>query len=121
MQLALKSIGRSELTGTGTFGPNTKAAVVAFQRAQHLTANGVVDANVWSHLIVAVTLYPYRGAGLKVGSSGAPVRALQWMLRVKIDGRFGATTRAALIAYQRAHRMTPTGTTIRATWVSFGA
>jgi peptidoglycan hydrolase-like protein with peptidoglycan-binding domain len=31
----------------GDFGPQTKAAVVAFQKKHHLTANGVVTTPVW--------------------------------------------------------------------------
>jgi peptidoglycan hydrolase-like protein with peptidoglycan-binding domain len=120
LQLGLRAIGHQELVGTGTFGPTTKAAVVAFQRSQHLAATGRVDAATWTHLIVAVTLYPYRGATLKLGSTGAPVRALQWMLRLRIDGSFGTVTRAALLAYQRAHAQRATGTVARATWSSFG-
>ncbi len=120
LQLGLKATGHRELTGSGTFGPLTTAAVAAFQRSQGLAATGVVDAGTWTHLIVAVTLYPYRETVVKDGSSGAPVRALQWMLRVHVDGRFGAGTRAALLAYQRSHGLRATGTAGRATWSSFG-
>lgn len=35
------------LTGTGYFGPATKAAVAKLQRAYHLPVNGVVDAQTW--------------------------------------------------------------------------
>jgi peptidoglycan hydrolase-like protein with peptidoglycan-binding domain len=38
----------------GQFGPGTKRAVVAFQRAHHLRANGVVDWNVAQALRAAV-------------------------------------------------------------------
>jgi peptidoglycan hydrolase-like protein with peptidoglycan-binding domain len=31
----------------GDFGPQTKAAVVAFQKKHHLTANGIVTTPVW--------------------------------------------------------------------------
>jgi peptidoglycan hydrolase-like protein with peptidoglycan-binding domain len=121
LQLALRTMGHTELTGTGTFGPNTKAAVIAFQRTQHVPATGVVDATLWSRLIVAVTLYPYRNSALMVGSTGAPVRALQWVLRAPTTGTFGSLTKAALISYQRAHHMAATGTTVRATWASLSA
>ena len=120
-QLALRAIGHRELSGTGTFGPNTRAAVVAFQGSQHLAVTGRVDAATWTRLVVAVSLYPYRMSALRVGSTGAPVRALQWVLRLRADGTFGASTRAALLTYQRAHGLAATGTTAPATWVSFGA
>ena len=35
------------LTGTGYYGPATKAAVLDLQKRNHLTANGVVDAETW--------------------------------------------------------------------------
>ena len=35
------------LTGTGYYGPATKAAVLDLQKRNHLTANGVVDAKTW--------------------------------------------------------------------------
>ena len=34
----------------GDFGPQTRNAVVAFERKRHLTANGVVSAVVWRAL-----------------------------------------------------------------------
>lgn len=121
LQLALRSVGKTAVTATGTFGPATTAAVVAFQKAQHLAVTGRVDSTVWSHLIVAVTVYPYRLTPLAVGSRGAAVGALQWVLGVPIDNVFGVRTGVALTAYQRAHGMTPTGRTISATWVRLGA
>jgi hypothetical protein len=53
---------RLRLTADGAFGPRTKAKVVAFQRARHLPANGVVQARTWRAL----------GAGTVVG--GRPSR-----------------------------------------------
>jgi peptidoglycan hydrolase-like protein with peptidoglycan-binding domain len=34
----------------GEFGPQTRSAVVAFERKRHLTANGIVSAVVWRAL-----------------------------------------------------------------------
>jgi N-acetylmuramoyl-L-alanine amidase len=42
---------RLGLTKDGAFGPNTKKAVSDFQRANGLTADGVVGNNTWSKLI----------------------------------------------------------------------
>jgi peptidoglycan hydrolase-like protein with peptidoglycan-binding domain len=39
-----------KVTADGDFGPKTKAAVVAFQTAQHLLANGIVTRPVWDRL-----------------------------------------------------------------------
>jgi Putative peptidoglycan binding domain len=38
------------LNATGTFGPATRARLVAFQRARHLSANGIVGSAVWRAL-----------------------------------------------------------------------
>jgi peptidoglycan hydrolase-like protein with peptidoglycan-binding domain len=42
-----------KVTADGDFGPKTKAAVVAFQTQQHLTANGIVTRPVWDRLEIA--------------------------------------------------------------------
>jgi hypothetical protein len=51
------------LNATGAFGPATRARVVAFQRAQHLTANGIVGRAVWRALGAGTGTYtpPVRG------------------------------------------------------------
>jgi len=41
----------------GDFGPLTRARVVAFQRAHHLVANGVVGAAVWAALGAGTRTY----------------------------------------------------------------
>ena len=53
-------------------------------------------------------------ATLRLGAEGAQVRELQESLRrhgqsLDVDGDFGAQTEAALIAFQRAHGLTPDG------------
>src|SRR6476646_9693583 len=59
---------------------------------------------------------------LRLGSSGAAVRVLQQSLAVKgfdpgpVDGRFGPRTRRAVVAYQRANRLTVDGIVGPQTW-----
>ncbi len=42
----------------GQFGPITKQAVIAFQKAQGFTADGIVDRNIWSE-IERILCFPY--------------------------------------------------------------
>jgi peptidoglycan hydrolase-like protein with peptidoglycan-binding domain len=75
--------------------------VVTFQRAHHLTADGVVRASTWRALIVTV----HRG------SVGSAVRAVQDQINFRnnknghtlnVDGIFGSKTEAAVRAFQQA-------------------
>ena len=45
MKVLQKALGLKLVDGD--FGPQTRAAVVAFQKRHHLTANGVVTTPVW--------------------------------------------------------------------------
>jgi peptidoglycan hydrolase-like protein with peptidoglycan-binding domain len=91
----------AKLAVNGVFGRQTKLAVVAFQRAHHLTANGVVGAATWRALLVT----------LKSGSVGPAVRAVQDQANFRngrnghsldVDGRYGAKTAAWVRAFQHA-------------------
>ncbi len=100
------------VTVDGVFGDTTRAAVVAWKTAAGLTLNGVVDDAAWARLIVRV----------KLGDEGPAVRAVQRELRSKrhldvaINGVYGATTRAAVRAFQRHAGITVTGTMNGSTW-----
>ena len=100
------------LTFDGFFDIATRAAVSAFQRSSGLSATGVVDDATWNRLLTQVG----------PGSTGMPVRVLQRQLNEKrragltIDGIYGATTKAAVIAFQKHMGLTPTGTVTLQTW-----
>ena len=100
LQYLLNARG-AKVAVTGTFGAATKTAVVKFQRAHHLTANGVVGQSTWRALIVSV----------RKGSTGPAVRAVQDQINFRnnrnghtldVDGIFGAKTQAAVRAFQQA-------------------
>jgi peptidoglycan hydrolase-like protein with peptidoglycan-binding domain len=100
LQYLLNARG-AKLAVDGAFGQKTKAAVVAFQRAHHLTADGVVRAVTWRALVVTV----HRG------STGPAVRAVQDQINFRnnrnghtlnVDGIFGPKTETVVRAFQQA-------------------
>lgn len=50
LQDALNYLGYSAGSIDGIFGPNTRAAVVRFQRDNNLSADGIVGCNTWRRL-----------------------------------------------------------------------
>jgi peptidoglycan hydrolase-like protein with peptidoglycan-binding domain len=99
LQYLLNAHG-ARLTVDGAFGPLTKNAVIAFQRAHHLPTPGVADAATWRALIITV----------RTGSTGPAVRAVQDQINFRnnrnghtlaVDGIFGPKTQAAVRAFQQ--------------------
>jgi peptidoglycan hydrolase-like protein with peptidoglycan-binding domain len=99
LQYLLNAHG-ARLSADGAFGPLTRNAVIAFQRAHHLTASGVADAATWRALVVTVRL----------GSTGQAVRAVQDQVNFRnnknghtltVDGIYGPKTQAAVRAFQQ--------------------
>ncbi len=128
----------------GIFGPETTAAVAAFQAREGLPVTGVADAATWERLYAAYTaevqrqsrpepleLFPRSPVGYSLGPGDETllVSIIQLLLRdilldyglredeaVLPDGRYGPRTEAAVRDFQRVHRLPESGRVDRETW-----
>ncbi len=133
MQTRLKSLGYLSGSADGSFGTATKAAVIAFQTANGLRADGRAGTSTLNALYSedakdadslnnssngtiggGVSIDGYRT--LREGDSGAEVRNLQRALKNRgyysgsIDGNYGSGTVAAVTAFQKRNGLTVDGT-----------
>lgn len=126
----------------GSFGPETRAAVLSFERTYGLPETGIVDILVWNRLqnvyygLVSALTYeyeegvivPYPGRVLRIGVSGDDVSLLQNYLNalarvysviptVTVDGVYGEATANAVTAFQRYFEISATEGRVNAvTW-----
>ena len=121
LQTQLKTLGYYASGIDGVFGSGTQAAVVAFQKASGLTADGVAGAKTQSGIAAALTraftastasTVTYRN--LQTGSSGTDVSNLQTALKnlsytVNVTGIYDAVTKAAVTLFQRQNKLTADG------------
>jgi peptidoglycan hydrolase-like protein with peptidoglycan-binding domain len=114
LQYLLRARGHS-VTVDGIFGPQTEAAVRAFQTAKHLAVDGIVGPQTWSALIIQVSQ----------GSTGDAVRGVQEEFRfragepgqgLQVDGIFGPKTDAAVRGFQKALGIAVDGIVGPVTW-----
>lgn len=107
------------LTGTadGTFGLATKTALMKFQKINKLTRDGVAGAQTQGVLYstAAVSNTADATAVLSEGSVGTAVKDMQnrlialGYLTGSADGKFGAKTSLALIAFQKSNSLKADG------------
>lgn len=119
LQTRLTQLGYYDGPISGTFGPLTQEAVIKFQEAQGLAADGIVGPATASAL--ARTSEPVQSSPsassnlLQVGDTGPGVVALQQRLTAAgyyqgtVDGTFGPQTEAAVLAFQQAQGLTLDG------------
>ncbi|MGJ3254550.1 MAG: peptidoglycan-binding domain-containing protein [Elainellaceae cyanobacterium] len=106
----------------GVYGPRTVSSIITFQRSRNLSADGIVGESTWEALLDAynrtspdvgedaITEYnPETAPTLAYGIRGPAVEAVQAFLKTNnyysgaVDGIFGASTRAAVIAFQEPY------------------
>jgi len=124
LQVRLKILGFFTEAETSTyFGEKTKSAVIAFQQANGMTADGVVGATTQAKIEEKVrarnaesnTNTNTSSSVLKQNSQGEAVKTLQQQLKNlkfftgDVTGYFGTQTKAAVTAFQQANGLTADG------------
>jgi len=132
LQVKLTKLG-FPLVADGQFGAATDKAVRAFQKQFGMGVDGAVGPITWAAINLRVwssapaptpppapkpTPYPT----LRVGASGQMVKVAQlrlaWHgLKLAVDGKFGPSTKANVVTFQKAKRLTADGVVGPATWV----
>ena len=118
LQRRLRELGYMTANATGTFGTATKSALVDFQKAAGLTADGVAGNATQVALYAANA--PAKGANtisgtLKVGDKGTAVTELQkrlielGYLTTSATGTYGEATKAAVKEFQQLAGLTADG------------
>jgi peptidoglycan hydrolase-like protein with peptidoglycan-binding domain len=143
VQSTLNSHGYNSGPVDGRFGPMTYRAVVRYQQARGLLADGVVGRHTGTALGIWGTAAGGGGTSgggassggtascaintaLRRGSSGAQVRCLQSRLTAlgypvgPLDGAFGNMTHNGVVRYQRAKGLLADGVVGRQTGTSLG-
>ncbi len=117
-QSCLKKLGYFNGPVTGNFASLTQKAVIGFQRANKLPADGVVGISTERSLKLACLARNPGGTqsgDLRQGSRGASVSRLQQDLRQlgyfygRVSGYFGLDTQQAVIKFQQASRLRTDG------------
>ena len=124
LQKDLTAMGYSTKGVDGIFGNNTKNAVIAFQRAHGLTADGIAGPKTLEELAYSKVQDRQTGRivdsvklsrNISMGSKGQDVKDLQSQLsqlgfyKSSLDGIFGQNTRAAVINFQKSRHITADG------------
>ena len=104
----------------GDFGAGTANAVINFQKAHGLTADGVFGNVSWTKLR-SLNIPPAKPALLQ-GARGTYVMQAQQLLKEKgyyqgrVDGDFGNGTKTAIAAFQKANALVVDGKVGAKTW-----
>lgn len=118
LQNRLIALGYLAGSADGKFGRDTKSAVIAFQKANGLSADGVVGTDTSTRLyasnVVSNTVSSTQT--LRVGAVSDAVRDMQnrlitlgYLENGEADGKFGVKTSLALIEFQKANGLSADG------------
>ncbi len=119
LQIALQETGNDPGSIDGVFGPQTEAAVKAFQTQRGITVDGVVGPITWRNID---EFAEFNEPVLREGSTGLPVRRAQSRLTAAgfdtggVDGVFGPHTESGVRALQQATALTVDGIVGPKTW-----
>ena len=136
MQTALKKLGYYTSSVDGRFGAGTQRAVIAFQKASGLTADGLAGSRTLELLYEKAASSSGSGSNSNSSSSsdsgftrtlrrdytGSDVKAVQTRLKALnyyagvVDGHYGSGTIAAVKTFQRSNGLTADGLTGRVTY-----
>lgn len=110
VQQTLKEKGYFNYRITGYYGTITENSIIAFQKANNITIDGIAGPETLSKL------YMKNSNLLKYGSSGSNVSNLQQKLKnigffnfPNITGYYGPITKKAVINFQKAYGLTVDG------------
>lgn len=112
IQAALKTIGYYTGKVDGVTGSNTENAIMKFQKANKLTADGVVG-NGTSKLLLAAAAKSTKS--VSVSSNALSIKEIQAALKKlgyftgTVDGITGSKTEAAIKKFQKANKLTADG------------
>ena len=109
-----------QITADGDYGPQTVAAVTAFQAQQRLPVTGRWSPVDWQTLFPVPAVPPTLEANtavlrdfgqltLSTGASGAAVATVQRALGIDADGSYGPQTVGAVTTFQREQELPVTG------------
>lgn len=116
LQKRLEALGFLDIVPSGKYAATTATAVKLFQSVNGLEKTGVADGETQARLYAsAARKSGMLTASIKPGDKGTGVQRLQLRLRAKgyftdkANGVYGATTQAAVKAYQAAAKLAQDG------------